>query len=101
MPKKRRGTRLFASARAAAGTIASRKGKPSRTPVPFRKCRRERAPWVEKLTVFITSLAPEEIAGDDAVDKRSYPISARCGTVQNPFHFRPVAEPYRRACRVC
>src|SRR5215469_12791944 len=97
MPKKRRGARSFASARAKAGSIASSRGRPSRTPAPRRKWRRERGRAVWTWTVFIFLFIPEKLAFDDAVYQRFYPITIGAGAIEYGFYFRPVAKSDRSA----
>src|ERR1051325_992124 len=95
MPKKRRGTSL--SGEAIAGTLASSNGRAIITAVPWMKVRRESVRWVEMLTVFIASFAPEQVAVDDTEYERLHAIAVGLCPIEDCFDDRPVGKPYRRA----
>src|ERR1051326_613627 len=96
MPKNRLGTEFSGAAPAKVGSIASRSGSPSRTPVPRRKCRREIMPELQILTFFIGSFAPEEFTSNDTMDEGFHSVSIGLGAVQNGFYRRPVRKTYLR-----
>src|SRR5690349_19364340 len=96
MPKNRLGTEFSGAAPAKFGSIASRSGSPSRTPVPRRKCRREIVLELEILTFFIGSLAPEEFTTNDTMDEGFHPVTTWLGAVQNGLNRWPVRKTYRR-----